>query len=214
MDDKNLVGDGDNSYTIIVETKLESKVELLQLFDEKMPNITDTDIFNIDKSVQFICKRESVIIGGALVIYDSNQYLISAIASRHQKCGIGEAMIKFICKYYAELNIDKIFVHADTRSKGFYQKQGFKDVCHGLFELPKDTIYMSIQTKLPQDFVHQEYVKRKHPKRSRPSMLKRMKQKRISKEKRIAIVPIPLTKNGIRRKRKQIQRSINDKKII
>jgi hypothetical protein len=72
-----------------------------------------------------------------------------------------------MCRHYAKLNSDKLFVNADRRAKGFYQKQGFVEVN----EPNNDTTFMSIQTKLPEDFIYQERVKRRHPKRSRPKML-------------------------------------------
>jgi GNAT superfamily N-acetyltransferase len=165
------------------------------------------------KSKQFICKKESILVGGSIVKLrggiNRGGYEILIIASSDGKRGVGTALISFMCKHYAELDIDKLYVNADVLAKRFYEKQGFKDVDEA------DKTLISRQTTLPEGFIHQKPEKRLRAKRSAPNVLKRQEEKRIRKENREKmpdLPQIPLSKNGVRRQRKNLQRKngIND----
>jgi hypothetical protein len=103
------------------------------------------------------------------------------------------------------LDIDKLYVNADVLAKGFYEKQGFKDVD----EADNHITLISRQTTLPEGFIHQKPEKRIRAKRSAPKELKVKEEKRIRKENREKmpdLPQIPLSKNGLKRQRKKMRR--------
>jgi hypothetical protein len=195
----------DNFYTVDIEKEWESKIELRKLFNEKIPNMSMHVInkYMKGKSKQFICKKESILVGGAIVKLRGGGYEILIIASSDGKRGVGTALILFMCKHYAELGIDKLYVNADVLAKRLYEKQGFKDVDEA------DKTLMSRQTTLPKGFIYQTPEKRLRAKRSPPNVLKRQEVKRIRKENREKMPDLPqkpLSKNGLKRQRKYLQR--------
>jgi hypothetical protein len=199
-----------DSYTIVTERKFESKIELKKLFNEKIPNMSMHDVNKYMKgpSKQFICKNKSIFVGGAIMKLRGGEYEIMLIASNKRKRGIGQALISFMCKHYAKLNIDKLFVNADILAKGFYVKQGFKDVDKAY----NYTTLMSVQTTLPEGFICQERVKQRHLEkrvRRHPQMLEKQERGRINMEKEKMVIKNPVTKNGIRRRKKRSIRQEN-----
>jgi hypothetical protein len=88
----------DDFYTVDIEKELESKIELRKLFHEKLPKMPMHEInkYLKGKSKQFICKKESILVGGAIVKLRGGGYEILIIASSDGKRGVGTALISFI----------------------------------------------------------------------------------------------------------------------
>lgn len=106
--------------------------EILKLNDQYSPLVEGPEamkrVTECKAAVYLVALKYGKVVGVVRGVYDGSRALIHQISihPKHQKSGIGSALVREIAARFKAMGAPTVSVTASTRSQGFFEKAGFK----------------------------------------------------------------------------------------
>jgi N-acetylglutamate synthase-like GNAT family acetyltransferase len=107
-------------------------VQILKLNNQYSPLVEEPAamkrVSECEAAVYLVAVEYGKVLGVVRGVYDGSRALIHQISvhPKHQKRGIGSALIREIASRFKAMGAPTVSVTASTRSQGFFEKAGFK----------------------------------------------------------------------------------------
>jgi N-acetylglutamate synthase-like GNAT family acetyltransferase len=115
--------------------------EILKLNDQYSPLVEGREamkrVTECKAAVYLVALKYGKVVGVVRGVYDGSRALVHQISihPKHQKSGIGSALVREIATRFKAMGAPTVSVTASTRSQGFFEKAGFKVLPQVIFML-------------------------------------------------------------------------------
>ncbi|MDI6905295.1 MAG: GNAT family N-acetyltransferase [Candidatus Bathyarchaeia archaeon] len=111
----------------------------MKLNDQYLPLLEGPEamkrVSECEAAVYLVAEEDCEVVGVIKGIYDGSRTLIHQISvhPKYQKHGVGSALVQEIARRFKEMGAPSVAVTASTKSKGFFEKSGFRELTHAVF---------------------------------------------------------------------------------